>query len=227
MRKKKRLLALLLCLALVFTCVFPAGAEEAGEQNEELSIQPRGINDYYLLGWNFFLSDSSAERRKITNGYRRSDDFPDKFMHAAIDVAGAGISSVYARPVHEGTILRAWNDERGFGNYVVLETNQLDPANTQYGTQRKIRVGYAHLQDLSYVYEGKAVGVGNNIGKVGNSGESYGYHMHFMVFRVPTNAGKYAQSEISWVADRSTSINPERFYANGYFTEKTNYNRIY
>lgn len=177
-----------------------------------------------MLGWNFFLSDSSAERRKITNGYRRSDDFPHKFMHAAIDVAGAGISSVYARPVHEGTILRAWNDERGFGNYVVLETNQLDPANTQYGTQRKIRVGYAHLQDLSYVYEGKAVGVGNNIGKVGNSGESYGYHMHLLVFRVPLNAGNQLQEHISWAIDatRSNCINPERFYSSGYFTGVTN-----
>lgn len=217
----------MLCLALLFTCVFPAGAEEPEPQGEDAAIQPMSSNDYYLLGWNFFLSDTSAVRRNITNGYRRSDDYPTAYMHAAIDVAGANVSSVYARPVHDGTILRAWYDDTGFGNYVVLETNQLDPANNPYTTQRKIRVGYAHLQDLSYAYEGKPVGFGTTIGKVGSSGSSTSPHMHFMVFRVPTNAGKSLQSEISWVSDRSTSINPERFYQSGYFTGKTNYSRIY
>ena len=125
MQKRKKLWAVLLCLALLFTCVFPAGAEEPEPQGEDAAIQPMSSNDYYLLGWNFFLSDTSAVRRNITNGYRRSDDYPTAYMHAAIDVAGANVSSVYARPVHDGTILRAWYDAVSYTHLDVYKRQAL------------------------------------------------------------------------------------------------------
>lgn len=87
--------------------------------------------------------------------------------HPALDIAKP--SPIYASD--GGTIIEASSDgswNYGYGNYV-----KIDHGNG-YTTM------YAHLQDL-YVGVGDVVGRGQSIAMMGNTGRSFGTHVHFIV----------------------------------------------
>ena len=93
-----------------------------------------------------------------------NDYFPG---HPGIDLAGAEGSPVFASS--SGVVVKAaggWNS--GYGNYVAI-----DHCNG-YITL------YAHLSAINVVV-GQVVGSGTVIGAVGNTGNSFGAHLHFEV----------------------------------------------
>ena len=85
-------------------------------------------------------------------------------MHDGIDIAGLGCGSpIYA--ANNGTVIYAsWYP--GYGNYI--EINHGSGIVTFYG----------HLQSI-YVSKGSTVSKGQNIATMGNTGYSYGCHLHF------------------------------------------------
>ena len=85
-------------------------------------------------------------------------------MHDGIDIAGLGCGSpIYA--ANNGTVIYAsWYP--GYGNYI--EINHGNGIITFYG----------HLQCI-YVSKGSTVSKGQNIAAMGNTGYSYGCHLHF------------------------------------------------
>jgi murein DD-endopeptidase MepM/ murein hydrolase activator NlpD len=107
--------------------------------------------------------------------------------HNGIDIGGGvGSAVVAARP---GTVVgvinrchptSSWGCGGGFGNYVTV-------AHT--GGMATI---YAHLSSVS-VYAGQQLGAGQRIGGIGNSGNSYGPHLHFEIREagVPRNPCNY------------------------------------
>ena len=88
------------------------------------------------------------------------------YLHKGMDIAyGYGVPIVATA---NGKILEVANDEKGYGNYVVVRH--------KYGFYTK----YAHMQRM-YVKPGQDITQGDVIGTMGNSGLSTGPHLHYEV----------------------------------------------
>lgn len=201
MRKRKKTLALLLCLALVFTCIFPAGAVQPEEWVPEPEISPRALNPYELLGWLYPVFGFYY----ISNGYD-----PDA-GHYAIDIAGTnslgqGINGEYAKATADGKLVYcAYYGNHG--NYMVIETGVQDPGGNPYEIKKGLRACYSHLQDLNGRSVNQQVTRGMNLARIGSTGKSTGPHLHFSIIRDGTLWAIYA-----------SCVNPQKFYPNIRFT---------
>ena len=90
-------------------------------------------------------------------------------FHGAIDISGG---NVHGKPIiasDGGTVVKA-EYHSSYGNYVLID----------HGNGFKTR--YAHCSALN-VEEGQKVAQGEYIGKVGNTGYSFGAHLHFEVIK--------------------------------------------
>lgn len=94
--------------------------------------------------------------------------------HAGIDIAGNSGYSIKA--AYSGKVTAA-GYHAGYGNYVLLS----HPGG--YTTR------YAHMNARPRVSVGQTVSGGQLLGYVGNTGNSYGAHLHFEVYRNGTNIG--------------------------------------
>ncbi len=88
------------------------------------------------------------------------------YLHKGLDIAyGYGVPIVATA---NGKVIERDNDEKGFGNYVVIRH--------KYGFYTK----YAHMQRV-YVSAGQDISQGDVIGTMGNTGLSTGPHVHYEV----------------------------------------------
>lgn len=95
----------------------------------------------------------------ILNGQKR--------LHEALDITGTGCGSpIYA--ANDGTVTVAKYNEYGLGYFIEINHNN------GYVTQ------YAHLADRGNVSVGQAVEMGQLIGRMGNTGYSFGCHLHLV-----------------------------------------------
>ncbi len=104
--------------------------------------------------------------------------FYDTRNHCAIDISAPVNTSAVAS--YAGTVIKAVDGGTnyygdGFGNYVVLQHTyqSSNGAITLYSR-------YSHLNSVS-VREGAVVSVGAEIGKIGTTGSSTGYHLDFQI----------------------------------------------
>jgi murein DD-endopeptidase MepM/ murein hydrolase activator NlpD len=102
--------------------------------------------------------------------------------HSGIDISGSGASGSLIVAAESGTVVTAgWNDG-GYGYYVIIEHND------------GVRTLYGHcLSGSIMVKAGDKVSTGQAIARVGNTGYSFGAHLHFEV-RVkgsPVNPAPY------------------------------------
>jgi len=98
-------------------------------------------------------------------------------IHHGIDIAKRGTVPVYAAA--SGTVIRSYYSS-SYGNVVFISHN----INGQVYT-----TVYAHLSSRA-VSSGQRVSQGQFLGYMGNTGRSYGQHLHFEVHRGPWNGGK-------------------------------------
>ncbi|KSU87672.1 peptidase M23 [Bacillus sp. VT 712] len=115
-------------------------------------------------------------------GYR------EKFgrMHYGIDIGKRG-SSVPIVSVADGTVIRAYYSS-SFGNVVFVRHN--------VNGQTWVSV-YAHLESYN-VSSGQSIGKGQQLGYMGNTGRSFGAHLHFELHK-----GDWQGS--------SSAVNPENY----------------
>ncbi|WP_243290313.1 M23 family metallopeptidase [Bacillus sp. FJAT-47783] len=104
-------------------------------------------------------------------------------LHAGIDIAKRGTVPVHAAA--EGTVIRSYYSS-SYGNVVFISHNIKGKVYTTV---------YAHLSSRG-VSSGQKVSQGQFIGYMGNTGQSYGQHLHFEVHAGP------------WNGSKSNSINP-------------------
>lgn len=111
-------------------------------------------------------------------------------QHQGIDRAGPVGTPIYA--FTDGRVVAA-GPAAGFGNWIILD-HQID--GKVYSTV------YGHMFDDGVLVKvGDQVSAGQEIGKIGNAGESTGAHLHFEVWdggRLPDGAGT-AVDPAPWV----------------------------
>ena len=103
-----------------------------------------------------------------------------KGVHKGIDIAAEVGSPIYA--VAEGVVSRSYYSD-SYGNVVFIKHNNL------------FETVYAHLKSRDVV-EGKVVKQGDVIGRMGNTGDSSGVHLHFEIH----------QNE--WTFEKQNAIDP-------------------
>lgn len=120
-------------------------------------------------------------------GPRTCNDGPCSTFHHGMDFAAA--SGTEIRAVADGTVTFAGEDG-DYGNKIVIDH---DVAGDVFTTV------YGHLlDDSTYVTTGQTVRRGELIGLVGDTGQSYGAHLHFEV-RIPGTGPVDPQA---WLAAR-------------------------
>jgi len=113
----------------------------------------------------------------ITDGYFISSKFGKRILagkasnHTGIDLAAPCGTNVVAAA--DGTVIHLVHDSRnckscGYGNYVIIEH------------KNGYRTVYGHLTSIS-VKTGQKLNSGEKVGTVGNTGHSYGCHLHFEI----------------------------------------------
>ncbi|MDN4525598.1 murein hydrolase activator EnvC family protein [Fictibacillus fluitans] len=98
-------------------------------------------------------------------------------FHAGVDIAAGGIVPIHAAA--SGTVIRSYTSST-YGNVVFL---------SHYIDGQLYTTVYAHMRDRA-VSSGQTVSQGQTLGHMGNTGHSFGQHLHFELHKGPWNAGK-------------------------------------
>jgi murein DD-endopeptidase MepM/ murein hydrolase activator NlpD len=138
--------------------------EESPSQMEEMtaaSIEKSTSRERHAFDW-------PVTEARLTRGF-----LPKKRgrPHLGIDLAASKGTAILS--AHEGTVIYAGRDFRGYGNMVMIE-----------GAEGFATL-YAHFSRIS-VTEGEKVHQGDKIGEMGRTGRATGTHLHF---EVRTNEG--------------------------------------
>lgn len=124
----------------------------------------------------------------ITSTYGPRSSFGGR-MHHGIDIGKNGrTGDVPIVAVQDGTVVSA-RYMNGYGNTVII---------AHYVEGRLITTLYAHMDSLS-VSGGQRVSKGQTLGMMGNTGDSFGPHLHFEVH------------EGGWNGAKSNSVDPLRY----------------
>ena len=145
-----------------------SGEGENGESNEDQeggSESTSGAGESVIVGAGYFTNPCPGATSSSGFGYREFDNS----FHQGLDMAAAEGTPYYA--ADSGTVMYATNDggyNGGAGNWVVIAHGN------------NIVTKYMH-SSATYVKPGDYVERGQNIGAVGNTGNSFGAHLHFQV----------------------------------------------
>lgn len=147
-------------------------AEEARKQQEAALAAAASGGDTsalagasVLMGSGYFTNPCPSATSSSGFGYRTFDNS----FHKGLDMAAPEGSPYYA--ADSGTVMYATNGggyNGGAGNWIVISHGN------------GIVTKYMHSQ-VTFVHPGDQVERGQNIGLVGNTGQSFGAHLHFQV----------------------------------------------
>lgn len=161
------------------------------EQNGWGKINYNGKNGYVSSKFLSKTSETDAEEQRQSQEVNKTNDFiqpavgryTSRFekrggqMHHGLDIAASGIVPVVAAA--EGVVTRSYYST-SYGNVVFISHN----INGQTYT-----TVYAHLKSRS-VTAGQKVKRGQQLGIMGNTGQSEGQHLHFEIHKGEWNAQK-------------------------------------
>lgn len=124
-------------------------------------------------------------RNRVTQPYTYS--VSAKKGHGGIDIVGDDDKNVYAVETGTVTMVSIWDGKtkegtQSYGNLVVVTD------------ANGCRHYYAHLKSIS-VSKGQSVSVGTKIGVMGNTGNSFGAHLHYEVRTGATTATRVNPAE--------------------------------
>jgi len=173
----KPYLAMKILLFSLFSLLLVNGWYSNFHEFEEASgSEPRLLDTRALESWSsqLLIEPPSIfpiqERTRISSsfGMRIHPVLKTKKLHRGIDFVAPMHTPV--RATSSGKVLTTKQDADGYGNHIILQHD------TAYQTL------YAHLASIK-VKEGQTVEKGDVIGTVGNSGKSYGPHLHYEVLK--------------------------------------------
>ena len=154
-------------------------AEQAQKQAGQMiaALQRKRAQRNYITGKGSIFNWPIRGQISSVYGYRIHPILKRKILHSGIDIAAPNGTAIKA-PAAGEVIYDGWL--RGYGRVVVLDHG------------RGFSTLYAHLS-ASLVKEGQVVKSGATIAKVGKTGNTTGYHLHFevRVFGTPENPIKF------------------------------------
>lgn len=124
-------------------------------------------------------------------GYRTDPASKTVKMHTGLDFAARRGTPIYS--TGNGTVTKVGFDFYGYGHYVVVD----------HGFGYKTR--YGHMDKIGVV-EGQTVIRGEQIGTVGNTGKSFGNHVHYEVIYKGKCVNPLNYLDLDMPADRFASI---------------------
>ena len=141
--------------------------------NETVAVGTRTLPDSYPDGY------LSGEGSGVATGsflwplpytYNITSPFEIRWgtMHKGIDIAESGVHGAVVRAADGGVVMVAGDLNDGYGNYVIID----------HGNGYKTLYGHG---SAIYVTKGQYVSKGQPILAVGNTGNSYGDHLHFEI----------------------------------------------
>ncbi|WP_367147229.1 M23 family metallopeptidase [Microbacterium proteolyticum] len=100
---------------------------------------------------------------------------PDRPTHDGVDLAGPDVTGHVIPAAGRGVVTFAGGNDgdTGYGFYVILNHGTIDGAT--------VETLYGHMATLPTVTVGQTVAKGAPLGPVGNTGNSFGDHLHFEV----------------------------------------------
>ena len=128
----------------------------------------------------FWPLDLKNKRVTSPYGYRYHPLTGNYKFHTGIDLAGPNSGDIKQNNIYaamDGVVITAVNlpnSTTGYGSYIIISHGYSE----RYGSN--VSTLYAHLDSLN-VKKGDEVKQGQLIGKVGTTGSSTGYHLHFEV----------------------------------------------
>lgn len=160
-----------------------------------------------LLNWDYPFLGSNPPR-EVSSSYGPRDGK----KHCGVDISATDGTSIYSAT--DGVKKYGGFDPAEKGNYAVV---QVASGQSPAGYTNSTMVTYMHMNQDSVVANGTTIYKGRLIGYVGNTGNSFGAHLHFQVSlnATTTAAVTYAQT-----------LNPLRFFPNINFTGSPKYTEI-
>ena len=134
---------------------------------EVLALKFAGIDYAYTL-------TSGAVRWPLSSAIPMTDGFGPRSggFHKGVDFVPGEGSPIYA--IADGVVVSAGYDTSGYGNHVVIQHNLGGIS---------VKSNYAHMIiDSSPIVAGQQIEVGDYLGLVGDTGISYGAHLHFEIY---------------------------------------------
>ena len=136
----------------------------------------------------------------------------DGRFHEGIDQGNApALNGASIRSIGPGTVIESgWHSNTGFGNWVVIDHGNRVISGSTY----TLKSVYGHMLNTPPVSVGAAVTSATVIGQVGNTGGSYGAHLHLETHLCAAGGGSiiWRTSDPSWGAGR-TAANPRTVMA--------------
>lgn len=163
-------------------------------------LRTKVYTNYGAMNWGYFFSDTSINRISSPFG-NRSGSF-----HNGFDISQSGIEGTSILSVSSGTVARRYlnpgspKPNWSMGYAISIKSNNKDPETGYY-----LHHLYMHMKEEPIPSEvGNSVAKGEKIGLVGNTGESYGAHLHFQV----------TKNGAAWADGEANNINPVYFWPN-------------
>jgi murein DD-endopeptidase MepM/ murein hydrolase activator NlpD len=143
--------------------------------------------------WPFSLNDVTSEFGPRNGRFHEGIDFSGSDAYAGATITAAGAGTVYFK-----------GDAGGFGNLVIIDHG------TASSTGKRLFTYYAHMVNPSALVVGNPVAKGATVGLVGNTGNSFGAHLHFETHETSGGAPVSDNENPSYTSNR-TAINPRTF----------------
>lgn len=177
--------------------------EYVGQTHQQWTFEEASSEPYHAYEWSWVFEDGIGTY--ISSGYRSSSR-PDHFGIDLVTDPVVNSDGIYGEDIlapTSGKVVKIYENHSSGGHTLVLETDNY----TVDGNP--IRVGFLHMiLGSSPLEEDQIITAGTVIGKVGNTGVSYGAHLHLSTF---------GSSSANWASD-TTAINPQRFFKYVSFT---------
>mgnify|MGYP004480443553 FL=1 len=157
-------------ITAVFTEIFSEEGQAAQNQTEENTETDEGDEGggYMIIfkGGKWIFPAPSYTRLSSPFGWRTHPLSGKSKFHKGVDLSAPGGSPILAAA--PGKVIRAGNTNNGYGNHVLIDHG--GGVVTLYGHASKLLVS-----------KGQTVVAGQQIAKVGSTGQSTGNHLHFEV----------------------------------------------
>ena len=206
-----------LCLTVVSGGNVELATVSNSNANQEWYLEYSDSNsqEAYYSNMNLLYPFVEDPSYRVSYGFARRNSSDGVKMHKGID-----ISTVYNTnhtpdlySPFKGKIAAIYVNHPELGNAIAVEATE--DYNNIYKSDDKLIIIFMHMSVLANYSVGNNVDAGAYLGKVGNTGDSNGYHLHYGV----SIGGTYiSNGEQRVYLNENVVINPLMFYPNVEFT---------